>query len=58
MPTTWLKPLATNLALYFSTSPWALSLTLKVHLEFSTFHTHGKGIKVYVLFFLMEFSLN
>jgi len=48
------KPLATNLALYFSMDTSGWYFFLKIHLQPMGFAPLGKSTKVLVLFFLIE----
>lgn len=48
-PSIWWKPLATNLAIYLLTVPYAFSLTLNIHLHLKDCLWAGGGTKVHVL---------
>ena len=50
------KPLATNIALYFSIDPSGWYFFLKIHLQPMSFTPLGRSTKVHVLFFLIESS--
>ncbi|KAJ0568515.1 hypothetical protein HanIR_Chr06g0297071 [Helianthus annuus] len=50
IPSLWLNPLATSLALYLSTSPLDLYLTLKIHLQPIGFLPLGRSTIDQVLF--------
>ena len=56
IPFYWVKPLATNLALYLSTMPSGRSFFLKIHLQSTCLHLGGRSMRIQVLFSIMDLN--